>query len=326
MKRLLACLLLAAPLFGGSARADEEVAVAIRYLQATGTSHAHIYLYREDGRLLRQLTRDDAGQDRDPIFSPDGEFIVFTRDLPGGAEYWKIQPVGKGLEKLHAAPSWYESARTSPYFTDQEPEPGPGQKSSEEGEIGRRSARFKSPDGTVEIVIRENANEEDDQIDGPGHGKHYLLRDLKTGSEVEFGSLPGFGGVYDLLHGSRDAKQHFLIEPPLRAAFFGLHLNSTDGDTCYALDLRGRRLVRLSPNWATPILLPGEGAFATLTVRRYVPIPGSTKTANCSVFERWNSEFERTRYAADNASICYGASIYRPAKTPAVILIRKDGE
>jgi len=46
-----------------------EVVVAIRYLQPEGVSHAHLYLYREDGRLLRQLTRMDAGQDRAPIFA-----------------------------------------------------------------------------------------------------------------------------------------------------------------------------------------------------------------------------------------------------------------
>ena len=41
----------------------------------------------------------------------------------------------------------------------------------------------------------------------------------------------------------------------LRLAFFGLHLNSTDGDTCFALDLNGPKLVRLSPNWAVVFLL-----------------------------------------------------------------------
>jgi len=59
---------------------DSEIVVAIRYLQAVGTSHSHLYLYREDGKLLRQLTDDNSGQDVDPIFSPDGETIVLTRE------------------------------------------------------------------------------------------------------------------------------------------------------------------------------------------------------------------------------------------------------
>jgi len=69
-------------LIGTIARGDSEIAIAIRYLQAQGTSHSHLYLYREDGKLLRQLTKDDSGQDSAPIFSPDGDTIVFTREKP----------------------------------------------------------------------------------------------------------------------------------------------------------------------------------------------------------------------------------------------------
>src|SRR5437870_11984613 len=49
------------------------------YLQPKGTSHSHLYLYREHGKLLRQLTNDNSGQDVDPIFAPDGETIVLDR-------------------------------------------------------------------------------------------------------------------------------------------------------------------------------------------------------------------------------------------------------
>jgi hypothetical protein len=135
--------------------------------------------------------------------------------------------------------------------------------------------------------------------------------------------LPGFEGVFEILHDTLNKDQHFLIEPPLRLAFFGLHLNSTDGDTSYALDLVNRRLVRFSPNWAAPIPLPGEPAFLTWTSERYVPIPNSKKTANCSYFQRWDSNLRAVRYAATNSVICYGASIYRPGLSPAVISARR---
>src|SRR5437588_4510801 len=59
-----------------------EIVIAIRYLQAEGTSQAHLYLYREDGKLLRQLTNDNSGQDSGPIFAPDGSVIVFAREKP----------------------------------------------------------------------------------------------------------------------------------------------------------------------------------------------------------------------------------------------------
>ena len=302
--------------FGGG-----EIVVANRSLQAQGTSHSQLFLYREDGTFLRQLTHDNSGQMIDPIFAPDGETIVFTREMGDRKDFWSIEPKGGNLHQLPQAPDWYASTKDSPLFTNLEQEndsaPNPDAPSDEQ-----KTLSFRSPDGLVELVLRQT-DSEDDQGDGPGHGKHYELRDLKTGKATEFDQLPGFEGVFEILHDSLNKDQHFLIEPPLRLAFFGLHLNSTDGDTCYALDLVNRRLVRLSPNWAAPIPLPGESAFLTWTSERYVAIPNSKKTANCSYFQRWDSNLRTVRYAATNAVICYGASIYRPGFSPAVISVRR---
>jgi len=311
--------------------ADAEIVIAIRYLQAEGTSHSHLYLYREDGKLLRQLTKDNSGQDSGPIFAPDGATIVFTREKPSNVgEFWSIDPRGAGLKKLEAAPDWYIQAKSSPYFTNVEPEesasPSSTASSEESASPGETPpSSYKSPDGSVELILREDPKDEDDQIDGPGHGKHYLLRDLKTGAETEFEKLPGFYGVFGLLHDTQDKDQHFLFDGPLRLAFFDLHLNSTDGDTVFALDLTGPRLVRLSPNWAAPIPLPGEAAVLTFTENRYVPIPGSKKTANCSYMERWDEKLNKIRYARDkSAALCYGASMYRPGLTPSTITLRRS--
>src|SRR5438046_10543392 len=128
---------------------------------------------------------------------------------------------------------------------------------------------YKTADGSVKLILHEDTNDEDDQIDGPGHGKHYLLRDLKTGAETEFEKLPGFYGVYGLLHDRHDKDQHFVFDGPLHLAFFDLHLNSTDGDTVFALDLTAPRLFRPSPNLSTPIPLPGPSAFLTVTDSPY---------------------------------------------------------
>jgi WD40-like Beta Propeller Repeat len=261
--------------------ADAEIVIAIRYLQAEGTSHSHLYLYREDGKLLRQLTNDNSRQDSAPIFAPDGSTIVFTREKSNNArEFWSIDPLGKALKKLEAAPDWYVAGKSSPYFTNVEPKESASPSLSASAEESPSPSatpipRYKSPDGSVELILREDQNDEDDQIDGPGHGKHYLLRDLKTGTETEFDKIPGFYGVFGLLHDNQNENQHFLFEGPLRLAFFDLHLNSTDRDTVFALDLTSPRLVRLSPNWAAPMPLPGEAAFLTFTEDRYVPIAGS---------------------------------------------------
>jgi hypothetical protein len=317
--------------FMAQAWAEGEIVIAIRYLQAEGTSHSHLYLYREDGKLLRQLTNDDSGQDSAPIFAPDGNVIVFTREKSNNArEFWSVDPLGKALKKLDAAPDWYTSAKSSPYFTNVEPEesasPNPSASPEESASpTPTPIPTYKSSDGSVELILRENPNDEDDQIDGPGHGKHYLLRDLKNGTETQFDKIPGFYGVFGLLHESQDKDQHFLFEGPLRLAFFDLHLNSTDGDTVFALDITGLRLVRLSPNWATPIPLPGEAAFLTFTENRYVPIPGSKKTANCSYIEHWDEKLNKIRYAHEkSAALCYGASMYRAGKDPRVVTLRRS--
>jgi len=113
----------------------------------------------------------------------------------------------------------------------------------------------------------------------------------------------------------------------LRLAFFDLHLNSTDGDTVFALDLNGPRFVKLSPNWAAPIPLPREAAFLTFTENRYVPIPGSKKTAHCSYMERWDEKLNKIRYAREkSAARCYGASMYRPGLSPPTITTRRSSD
>jgi len=317
------------------ARGASEIVIAIRYLQAQGTSHSHLYLYREDGKLLRQLTNDNSGQDSAPIFSPDGETIMFVRGKPNNMrEFWSVKPQGTDLKKLDAAPDWYARAKSSPYFTNVEPEtesspvPGASPGSSESpNESPTPAPSYKSPDGAFELVLREDPNDEADQVNMPGHGAHYVLRDLKSGTDTPFADLNGFEGAFGILHEKQNSERHFLFDGTLRLAFFDLHLNSSDGTTVFALDLGRKRFVRLSPNWATPFPLPGESALLTFTENRYVPIPKSTKTANCWYVERWDENLRHIRYARENtAAICYGFSMYRPGKNPAVIALRRTSE
>ncbi|HEY2626601.1 MAG TPA: hypothetical protein VGI41_07620 [Candidatus Udaeobacter sp.] len=316
------------------ASADAEIVIAIRYLGAHGTSHSHLYLYREDGKLLRQLTDDNSGQDADPIFAADGSTIVFAREKPDNVrEFWSIDARGTGLKKLGAgAPDWYAQTKSSLYFTNivakESASPTSTASAKESASPSATpAATYRATDDSVELVLREDPNGEEDRIDGEGHGKHYFLRDLKSETETEFGKLPGFIGVFELLHDNRDKDRHFLFDGALRLAFFDLHLNSTDGDTCFALDLNGKRPVRLSPNWATPIPLQGESAFLTLTENRYVPIPGSSKTANCSYMERWDEKLNKIRYAREkSAALYYGASMYRPDKDPHIITMRRSSD
>ena len=380
------------------AHGDSEIVVANRYLQAKGTSHSHLYLYREDGKLLRQLTNDNSGQDIDPIFSQDGETIVFTREKPNDTrEFWSIDPRGMKLKELDAAPEWYSATKSSPYFTSggeeeapsssptpaQEQSPSPATpQNAEQGEHqsgtaldavtdARSPAKIiKAPDGSGEIFWRKGKEGE-----GPEEVLNWVMwfRDSKSGQETQIGRLRGFPS-FQPLHIKGNKDQQSLFEGPLQLIFFSCHLDSSNGDTVEAFDFNKRKLIQLSPNYATPVPLPGESAFLTLTENRYVTIPGSTKTANCSYIECWaanlkescdnyevylrfhgmssdevvegftRDEYEKqlrenkekghecygqpeVRYARKgSAAICYGASMYRPGKTPAVITIRNGAD
>jgi len=380
-------------------RGDSEIVIAIRYLQPKGTSHSHLCLYREDGKLLRQLTNDNSGQDIDPIFARDGETIVFTRENPNDTrEFWSIDPRGAKLKKLDSAPDWYAATKDSPYFTrggekeapsssptpPQEESPSAATpESAEQGEHQSATAldavanaeerppeTIKAPDHSGEIFWRKGKEGE-----GPEEVLNWVMwfRDSKSDQETQIGRLRGFPSFEPLeIRGNKDPQpslrepsdvdgqresvgereraNQFLFEGPLRLTFFSCHLDSTNGTTVEAFDFNKRKLIRLSPNYATPIPLPGEAAFLTLTENRYVQIPGSSKTANCSYVERWGANIKErcydeaefpyheaehpycggepeVRYARKgSAAICYGVSMYRPGKTPAVISIRNGAD
>ncbi len=175
-------------------------------------------------------------------------------------------------------------------------------------------------------MLKVQRGSEEDRMNLPGHGKYYELHTLQTGTIMPLGNQPGFVGAVNLSALDQDKNQRFLIVPPLRVAFFGVHLGSTDGDTVVALDLEGTHMVSLSPNAAVPFPLTGEPAFLTWTENRYVPFGDGTHTANCSYVERWNAYLEPVRYARRKAAgICYGASMYRPGKSPAVICLPATG-
>jgi len=296
------------------AKSDSEIAVAIRYLKAKGVSHSHIYLYREDGKLLRQLTSSDAGQDCDPIFSPNGESIVFTRELTQSAkEYWSVEPLSGKLQRLTRAPEWYTASKDTPFFK------------GASSPSGNEPLRIRTPDNSVEIVMRELEPDApyDEDAGGDGPGRHYELRNLKTGKAWKMGTLPGFGGLEWILNEPGATEKYFIWDSKLKVAFLGYHESSGMGNPTYALNVVGRRLVELSPNGAAPIDLPGEPAFLTFTSIRYVPIPNSQMTANSCYIDHWDSALHRVRYSRDTSAVCYGASMYRPGKTPNVIKIHR---
>jgi len=301
-----------------------EVVVAVRYMQEEGTSHAHLYLHGESGRLIRQLTNDDAYQDSDPFFSPDGNTIVFTRESAGKSEVWSIDPRGAGLQQLPEAPDWYKQAAGSHAATDSDSLGKPVPKSDAyQGADGL--AHYRLPDGSAELVVQESK-------DTQNPGETYFLKDLKAGTQVQIASESG--SVFGLLPVNTVQQSYFLIEPPLNLAFILERLNSTDGSEVLALDLKTHEIRELSrppgerekspppPIEVDPAApMAGEGAFLAITKVRFVPFGSGKKTANSSYLERYDHQLHVIRYAHDGAALFYGASVYRMGKKPQAIWI-----
>ncbi|RYD80514.1 MAG: hypothetical protein EOP84_11960, partial [Verrucomicrobiaceae bacterium] len=100
-----------------------DAVVAIRYLKIKGKSHAALYLFTGDGKLVRKLTDPAPHQDAFPVFSPDGKRIIFTRRLAdgGGDKLFIVDRKGGKARALDGEPpDWYAARRIGRYFDDRD--------------------------------------------------------------------------------------------------------------------------------------------------------------------------------------------------------------
>jgi Tol biopolymer transport system component len=76
-------------------------------------SQEDLVVARIDGTEYRRLT-DDSHRNRGPVWSPDGQWIVFYSDRSGSYQLWRIRPDGSGLEQLTNDPRGFLFAFWSP--------------------------------------------------------------------------------------------------------------------------------------------------------------------------------------------------------------------
>src|SRR3982751_5585914 len=72
-----------------------------------------LFIADADGAAERPLVGLGA-IDYDPVWSPDGESIVFTSDREGSADLFRVKPDGTGLERLTTSPAYDDQAAFSP--------------------------------------------------------------------------------------------------------------------------------------------------------------------------------------------------------------------
>ncbi len=328
-----------------------SVVAAIRYLQVEGTSHGHLYLFDREARVVRQLTNDDSGQDHDPVFSKDGREIVYQRLVARGEQGRSILTSGKADHPIKEPPQWRVDSATEPSSFDYPPSvPIPGRPGGGRiwtaGKAG--DITFKLRDGSVELVLKDDKGRQDPG-DPSWFPKTAYLNNPRSGDATSLESLPVLspkrnadakefwaGPLPQGLVANEERKNEeltmdeptpgtmlvldgspFLIQPPLRAAFFSQHRGSTFGEALFAVDLNTRKLFELAPNGGRITPLPGLPMYACVCSQRYLPL-GDGRTVNCSYLDLWDGQLRRTRFAEEKTAVFYGASVFVEGKTPII--------
>ena len=105
MKFILSALLVFATTLGCTA--------AERILMTRlGPSQSSLFVSNADGSGEQKLT--EGYLDYDPVWSPDGQWIVFTSERNGSADLYRMRPDGSGLERLTDDPAYDDQATLSP--------------------------------------------------------------------------------------------------------------------------------------------------------------------------------------------------------------------
>lgn len=319
-----------------------QVVVAMRYLQIEGTSHSHLYLFGRDGKLVRQLTKSDAGQDADPVFAPDGKSVLYVRVTGPGdnpVEEWRLVSVEGGNDRAVAEPPAWREAQAKPVlFFGRGSAEGAGQSdfTSKAGEV-----TFSLKSGETLTLKDDPAKRNSEEMDwfpkiawfrGTGKepevnlAKFPLFAPKRANGEKEFWAAPLPRGVVpvELLPEKTatdpdafpenlliNGNSPFLEYPPLKAAFFTRHLGSTDKERLTVADLQNQKKYELAPNGGAVAILPGLPAFACVCSQLYLPL-GDGRTVDCSYLDLWEPGKEglrRIRFAEAKVGVFYGASL-----------------
>jgi Tol biopolymer transport system component len=96
-----------------SAAAVEKPTKPSIALTRIGPSSIQLFISEADGTAERPLLNSDS-RDYNPVWSPDGQWIVFTSERNGSADLYGVKPDGTGLERLTANPAYDDQADYSP--------------------------------------------------------------------------------------------------------------------------------------------------------------------------------------------------------------------
>jgi hypothetical protein len=277
-----------------------DLVVSLRYFKSEGTSHFHLFLYKDDGKLVRQLTSPEDAHDTEPIFSASGSEIAFTRETKAGKRIMSIRPDGTDLRTLPQAPAWYRSAEDFAY------ELTGGGDNDALWKPGNAELSIVTPDGRTEVKLKDVDNFKIQQ----NHAAHSFgalaVRNRADRNETRVVTMGDRVDAYCDLATRKGSP--FLLLDGLRALFYWQWGGSTAGPRLGVLDLDKKKAMFLSENPAVPVPHGSRSGFFVICEHRYQPLPGTKKTVNCVYLDWWNAELKRTRFAKA-LSLFGGASV-----------------
>jgi len=285
-----------------SSLAQAEIAISIRYFKVEGASHYHLFLYSDDGKVIRQLTAPEDAQDTAPMFSADGREIYFTREQRGRKQVFSILPSGARLRPAEKAPVGYP-----PQPTDQAYEVTGGGDNDSLWQARGEDLFMQTPDGKQEVILTsgDNFKHTDPSFEANAF-KGLTIRDLAGGWERRVSTAGDAPENYCDL--ATRMKSPFLISPGLRMLFYWQWQGSTAGPRMGALDLANERVVFLSNNPAIVIPHGTRAGFFCVCEDRYQPLGNTGHTVNCLYLDWWDVKLQRTRFAK-TISLFGGASV-----------------
>jgi hypothetical protein len=300
-------VLLALALLGAPARTDETLIVAsIRQYQLAGPSNIHLYLYGLDGTLKKQLTHTAGCNDLDPFFSWDGKTVYFTRKSTSAktARQAALYQVDLATDAISPQKDYYPFVSTPTEvlkysFT----------LPSDSWNVSEKSDCL-STDGLYRITLKPLPPPDADVNPPLQH-----LLSVRGQPAVDMATFPGFpadeakdySGL-EQLNGSP-----FVMGPNFAAVFLVHHLDSTDGDQIWGLDLQSQNWTKMSQNGGTIYHPPGASGVFFAADSLYEPLGKTGKTVNCCYLEWWDNHFKMTKLTPP-LSVFYSAAVFHPAK------------
>ena len=185
---------------------------------------AELYTSALDGSDVKRLTTNTY-YDAEVSVTPDGKWILFTRQVDGKLDLWRMKPDGTGEQQITHTPEWQEGG--SFYMPDSETILYRAWQRADQGQRGMPMTIFSTKhDGTGHKQITTEAGTNwapHPAPDGrhfvfvkmlPPHNFEVFMMDMETGKQTRLTYFEGFDGFPSLspdgktmaFASSRDAK------------------------------------------------------------------------------------------------------------------------